>query len=259
MVSSGYFPWFLHGVIQLVMKVRAHQGRCTLSPFITLVTKIVIAVIEMGDDINKIVNDKALMLINHQSTSDVPLIMAALDGRSRNIMWIMDRMFMKTNFGLVSWFHKDFFISSVCSDASRLLIRNVVIEVADLASFTFTQGKDRREQSLQELTLHLSNVYMPCQRTWILLFPEGGFLRKRREISRKFALQNNLPTLHHTTIPRVGAVQNVVATIGPARAKTLANGNANASSRNARCVSIRSAEGSWVDAGFSGFVLIPCS
>ena len=72
------------------------------------------AVIEMGDDINKIVNDKALMLINHQSTSDVPLIMAALDGRTRNIMWIMDRMFMKTNFGLVSWFHKDFFISSVC-------------------------------------------------------------------------------------------------------------------------------------------------
>ncbi|KAI9560805.1 hypothetical protein GHT06_011757 [Daphnia sinensis] len=159
-------------------------------------------IVEMGDDIQKIVNDKALMLINHQSTSDVPLIMAALDGRSRNIMWIMDRMFMKTNFGVVSWFHKDFFISS---------------------------GKARREQSLTELTVHLSNVYMPCKRTWILLFPEGGFLRKRREISRKFALQNSLPILHHTTIPRVGAVQNVVATIGPQRAKMMANGNGNLS------------------------------
>lgn len=80
---------------------------------------LIIAVVEMGDDIQKIVNDKALMLINHQSTSDVPLIMAALDGRSRNIMWIMDRMFMKTNFGVVSWFHKDFFISSVCSHHSH--------------------------------------------------------------------------------------------------------------------------------------------
>nr|CAH0103276.1 unnamed protein product [Daphnia galeata] len=155
-------------------------------------------VIEMGDDIHKIVNDKALVLINHQSTSDVPLIMAALDGRTRNIMWIMDRMFMKTNFGVVSWFHKDFFISS---------------------------GKARRERSLTELTAHLSEVYMPLNRTWILLFPEGGFLRKRREISRKFALQNSLPILHHTTIPRVGAVQNVVATIGPQRFRNMTNGN----------------------------------
>lgn len=103
------------------------------------------------------------------------------------------------------------------------------------------QGKERREQSLQELTMHLSQVYLPCRRTWILLFPEGGFLRKRREISRKFALQNNLPILHHTTIPRVGAVQNVVATIGPVGTKMLLNGNANVS-RNARCVSIRSDE-----------------
>lgn len=101
------------------------------------------------------------------------------------------------------------------------------------------QGKDRREQSLKELTLHLSNVYMPCRRTWILLFPEGGFLRKRREISRKFALKNDLPHLNHTTIPRVGAVQNVVATIGPSRAKLLVNGNSNSvSSSNARWVSV---------------------
>lgn len=157
-------------------------------------------VVEMGDEVQRIANDKSLMLINHQSTSDVPLIMAALDGHTRKIMWIMDRMFMKTNFGIVSWFHKDFFISS---------------------------GKSRREQSLLDLTTHLKNVYLPCERTWILLFPEGGFLRKRREVARKFALQNNLPILHYVTIPRVGAVQNVVATIGPARAPKdgLTNGN----------------------------------
>lgn len=70
----------------------------------------------MGDEIENLINDKSLLLINHQSTSDVPLIMAALDGHKgacRNIMWIMDKMFLRTNFGIVSWFHKDFFISSV--------------------------------------------------------------------------------------------------------------------------------------------------
>merc|ERR1712071_682800 len=158
-------------------------------------------VVEMGDEIEKIINDKSLLLINHQSTSDVPLIMAALDGHTgacRNIMWIMDKMFLRTNFGIVSWFHKDFFISS---------------------------GKEHRDKSLIELTKHLAHVYVPCQRTWILLFPEGGFLHKRREISRKFALKNNLPSLNYVTIPRVGAVQNVVASLGASQ--RLLNGNSN--------------------------------
>lgn len=92
--------------------------------FLTLCTFFFFSVIEMGDDIHRVVNDKALVLINHQSTSDVPLIMAAFDGRTRNIMWIMDRMFMKTNFGVVSWFHKDFFISSVCYFGPYLSLEN---------------------------------------------------------------------------------------------------------------------------------------
>jgi len=73
-------------------------------------------VVEMGDDISENIGDRSLLLVNHQSTADVPLIMAALDGHEdgcRNIMWVMDRMFKRTNFGLVSWFHRDFFISSV--------------------------------------------------------------------------------------------------------------------------------------------------
>jgi len=158
-------------------------------------------VVEMGDEIESLLNDKSLVLINHQSTSDVPLIMSALDGHNgacRDIMWIMDKMFLRTNFGIVSWFHKDFFISS---------------------------GKEHREKSLIELTNHLAHVYIPCNRTWILLFPEGGFLHKRREVSRKFALKNNLPSMNYVTIPRVGAVQNIVASLGAGQTKM--NGNAN--------------------------------
>ena len=87
------------------------------------------------------------------------------------------------------------------------------------------KGKEHRDKSLIELTKHLAHVYVPCQRTWILLFPEGGFLHKRREISRKFALKNNLPSLNYVTIPRVGAVQNVVASLGASQ--RLLNGNSN--------------------------------
>lgn len=59
---------------------------------------------------------KTLVLANHQSTGDVPLLMAnfnAKEGVIPNIMWIMDRLFKYTNFGAVSVIHEDFFISSV--------------------------------------------------------------------------------------------------------------------------------------------------
>lgn len=70
----------------------------------------------MGDEVYDVINEKCLVMINHQSTSDVPLIMVALDrqiGAYRKIMWIMNKRFMYTNFGLVSICHRDFFISSV--------------------------------------------------------------------------------------------------------------------------------------------------
>uniref|UniRef100_A0A1B0F0C1 Phospholipid/glycerol acyltransferase domain-containing protein n=1 Tax=Phlebotomus papatasi TaxID=29031 RepID=A0A1B0F0C1_PHLPP len=44
----------------------------------------------------------------------------------------------------------------------------------------------------------------------MVLFPEGGFLRKRREVSQRFAQQNNLPILKHVTLPRVGALRAIM-------------------------------------------------
>lgn len=40
--------------------------------------------------------------------------------------------------------------------------------------------------------------------------PEGGFLRKRREVSKRFAQKNNLPVLEHFTLPRVGAIKAIM-------------------------------------------------
>uniref|UniRef100_A0A8C2REJ5 Acyltransferase C-terminal domain-containing protein n=1 Tax=Capra hircus TaxID=9925 RepID=A0A8C2REJ5_CAPHI len=99
------------------------------------------------------------------------------------MMWLMDHIFKYTNFGIVSLIHGDFFIR---------------------------QGKSHRDQQLLLLKKHLENNYRSRDRKWIVLFPEGGFLRKRREISQSFAKKNNLPFLTHVTLPRVGATKIIL-------------------------------------------------
>lgn len=83
-------------------------------------------VVELGDDITQCINQKTLVMSNHQSTSDVPLMMAALNAKKNvlpNVMWIMDRLFKYTNFGIVSKIHQDFFITSVRSFNNFLKIK----------------------------------------------------------------------------------------------------------------------------------------
>lgn len=146
--------------------------------------------VEMGDDITPALDERTLVIANHQSTSDVPLLMATFNvkkGVLPNIMWIMDRLFKYTNFGAVSLIHQDFFIAS---------------------------GKSNRERSLLDLKKHLTESFIPRERKWMVLFPEGGFLRKRKEVSQRFAEKNNLPVLNNVTVPRVGAMKAIVDVLG---------------------------------------------
>lgn len=55
----------------------------------------------------------------------------------------------------------------------------------------------------------------------MVLFPEGGFLCKRRETSQKYAKKNNLPILENVTLPRVGAMQTIFDTLGPALSRNM--------------------------------------
>lgn len=59
---------------------------------------------------------------------------------------------------------------------------------------------------MRRLEEHLKSAYIPLRRKWIVLFPEGGFLTKRRPISQRFAEKNNLPVLQNVTVPRMGAL-----------------------------------------------------
>ena len=73
-------------------------------------------VVELGDDITPCLDQRTLVLVNHQSTADVPLLMTTFNTKQEvlpNIMWIMDKIFKYTNFGCVSVIHQDFFIGSV--------------------------------------------------------------------------------------------------------------------------------------------------
>ncbi|XP_034189753.1 acyl-CoA:lysophosphatidylglycerol acyltransferase 1 isoform X2 [Osmia lignaria lignaria] len=150
-------------------------------------------IIEQGDDIQKIISERTLVIANHQSTGDVPMLMTTFNAKPNvlpNLMWIMDRIFKFTNFGIVSVLHKDFFIVS---------------------------GRKKREESLKQLEKHLKEAYIPLNRKWMVLFPEGGFLCKRRETSQKYAKKNNLPILENVTLPRVGAMQTIFDTVGPSQ------------------------------------------
>ncbi|KFM73636.1 Acyl-CoA:lysophosphatidylglycerol acyltransferase 1, partial [Stegodyphus mimosarum] len=146
-------------------------------------------IVELGDDVDSYTNDRCLFLVNHQSTADVPFLMLAFQAKGtvlQSIMWIMDRLFRYTNFGAVSVTHGDYFI---------------------------TQGKNVREYQMKKLRDHLLNVYLGRNRRWIILFPEGGFLSKRKETSVKYASKNNFPILEHVTLPRVGAMHVILNTL----------------------------------------------
>ncbi|XP_055000448.1 acyl-CoA:lysophosphatidylglycerol acyltransferase 1 [Sorex araneus] len=146
-------------------------------------------VMEWGEDVRAISEDEAVMLVNHQATGDVCTLMMCLQDKGQvvaQMMWLMDHIFKYTNFGIVSLIHGDFFIR---------------------------QGKSHRDRQLLLLKKHLENNYRSRDRKWIVLFPEGGFLRKRRETSQAFAKKNNLPFLTHVTLPRVGATSVLLSTL----------------------------------------------
>ena len=46
------------------------------------------------------------------------------------------------------------------------------------------QGKKNRDKSLVSLQRHLAQVFVPKHRRYLVLFPEGGFLRKRKAVSQ---------------------------------------------------------------------------
>ncbi|KAI1309006.1 Acyl-CoA:lysophosphatidylglycerol acyltransferase 1 [Halotydeus destructor] len=115
---------------------------------------------------------RVMLLSNHQSMGDVPLMFQAFVSHTNYIMlWVMDNQFKFTHFGMVSAAHGDYFIKP-------------------------------RDFKKTELTKHCQNQ---AEKDFVVLFPEGGFRYKRTESSNKYAAKNGWPVLKHLTWPRAGA------------------------------------------------------
>ncbi|XP_076464003.1 acyl-CoA:lysophosphatidylglycerol acyltransferase 1-like [Babylonia areolata] len=147
-------------------------------------------IFESGDDVSQLSEEEVLLLCNHQSTADTPVVMMSLWGKGgcmSSSMWIMDWIFKFTNFGLICTLRKDVFIK---------------------------QGRETRNQQEVMLREHLKDSYLPLRRKWLVLFPEGGFLYKRLESSQSYARKNGYPVLNNVTLPRLGALRTIIDTIG---------------------------------------------
>lgn len=140
----------------------------------------------VGEDITACLDDRALVLVNHQSTADVPMVVTSLLRQgfiTPSTMWIMDKIFKFSNFGVIGMVHGNFFIPS---------------------------GKQVRDSGVLQLRQHLKNVVAAHKLKWIMLFPEGGFLRNRLASSQRYAEANNLPKLKNVALPRLGAFHAVL-------------------------------------------------
>ncbi|KAJ1351293.1 hypothetical protein KIN20_007279 [Parelaphostrongylus tenuis] len=149
-------------------------------------------VFEYGDDVTKYYRDeRVLVMCNHQSTADVPTLMACLQSKgvaSRKTIWLMDVMFRWSPFGIIGSNHGDYFIR---------------------------QGKATRENEILKLKQHLRDVFWDRDRRWVILFPEGGFYHKRVESSQRYGKLNGFPHLKYVTLPRLGAVKAILEEVGP--------------------------------------------
>ncbi|KAJ8311057.1 hypothetical protein KUTeg_011391 [Tegillarca granosa] len=168
--------------------------------------------IESGDDLSDIYDTESIVMVNHQSSSDVPIVMASSHPKGMvcgQLYWIMDYIFKFTNFGWVSYFHGDFFI---------------------------LQGKEHRNTQLVLLKKHLQESYLSSFKKWIVLFPEGGFLYKRRQRNQEYAKKNDLPILEHVTFPRTGAIKVILDTLSSNNSSSTSNGLVAGTNSSARPV-----------------------
>lgn len=120
---------------------------------------------------------RVLFLCNHISTADVPLMMQSFSSlTNQSVLWVLDAQFRPTNFGVVCSSHGDFFV----------------------------EKNAYKDGSLCEQVLKYPD------RNLLVLFPEGGFWRKRLEGSNRFAAKNNLPPTKYVIHPRYGAFRDLM-------------------------------------------------
>lgn len=146
---------------------------------------------ESGTDIKQYVNARCLVLPNHQSTNDIPILFGVFHNKlalSSNVMWVSDLELMFSHIGVVCLIHGDMFVRQKL-------------------------GSAQREKTLKGVENHLKDKFIGRKRNWCIVFPEGGFFRKRKAPSQQYSIKKGYPVFEHLSGPRVFGVEKILQTI----------------------------------------------
>uniref|UniRef100_A0A0N4ZPD4 PlsC domain-containing protein n=1 Tax=Parastrongyloides trichosuri TaxID=131310 RepID=A0A0N4ZPD4_PARTI len=152
-------------------------------------------VIEYGDDLSKIQDERALFLPNHLGLIDHFILMTAFYQKSKlagRYIWVIFNIWKWTPLGFMWMAHGNFFING---------------------------GAKRRERVLNDFRKHLNSLYWTNDLGYIVMYPEGSRFYLIKESGAKFSLQNNLKHLKHCAYPRIGAAKAILDVVGPKNIK----------------------------------------
>uniref|UniRef100_A0AC35TME7 PlsC domain-containing protein n=1 Tax=Rhabditophanes sp. KR3021 TaxID=114890 RepID=A0AC35TME7_9BILA len=154
-------------------------------------------VIEYGDDISDLCDERVLLLPNHLGLVDHFIVMTAMYNKgliSGRWLFVIYNIWFFTPLGILWDSHNNFFING---------------------------GADKREVVLEEFEKHIKKYYWANDFRFIVMYPEGSRFYLIKESGAKFAEKNNLPLLRHCCYPRIGAAKTILKVAGPKDEKGL--------------------------------------
>jgi len=126
--------------------------------------------------------------------SDIPVLFAVFHNKPKvneNVMWVSDLELMFSHIGAVCLLHGDMFIRQKL-------------------------GAAQREKTLLLIEKHLKRKFVGKRRRWCVVFPEGGFFRKRKAASQQYAVKKGYPVFERLAGPRVFGVDKLIKTVAEA-------------------------------------------
>uniref|UniRef100_A0A0K0EYX5 PlsC domain-containing protein n=1 Tax=Strongyloides venezuelensis TaxID=75913 RepID=A0A0K0EYX5_STRVS len=148
-------------------------------------------VIEYGDDLTKIQDERVLFMPNHLGLLDHFILMTSFFNKNTlagRYIWVIFNIWKWTPLGFMWTAHGNFFING---------------------------GAGKREKVLRDFRDHLNGIYWKNDLGYIVMYPEGSRFYLIKESGAKFALKNNLEPLTNCAYPRTGAAKAILDVVGP--------------------------------------------
>ncbi|VDM95970.1 unnamed protein product [Thelazia callipaeda] len=168
--SNSWFNWLDHKLCRMVNNHWSSALQITG-------TKI----IEYGDDISKITENRVLFLANHLGIADHFVIMSALRDKGTVVekyLWVIFNIWKMTPLGVMWAIHGNFFVKN---------------------------DKAKREKMIENFKKHLILNYWKYDHRWIIMYPEGARLYLIKKRNAQYAIREGYKVFRHCALPRSGA------------------------------------------------------